>query len=152
MYSQTKEWIFSCRENYEEVLKYHEESPCNSCVDKETCLNAIIDDDGNYVFVCNQSCGKANEWFLIAEHFDDFIDSYAMLPEPLIDINHIEKIIQLGDRVDLAAKMGLTEMDQSTIIDFEYFAMDLLELLSIFDKEEIMQQFIIPFIEVQGES
>jgi ethanolamine ammonia-lyase large subunit len=150
MCNRTEEWIFSLKENYEEVLKYHEESPCNNCVDKDTCLNAEIDNDGNYVIVSNLTCEEANEWFLIAEHFDDFIDDFKMLPEGLLGIRDIEKLIQLGDRIDLAEKMGLTKMNESTIGDFYIFASSLNELLSIFDKDEIMGELIIPFIEDQS--
>ena len=46
--------------------------------------------------------------------------------------------------------MGLTKIDESTIIDFYILASYVDELLSIFDKDEIMQELIIPFIEDQS--
>jgi len=150
MCNRTEEWIFSCKESYEEVLKYHEESPCNNCVDKDTCLNVTTDDVYGYAIVSNQPCQKAEEWFLIAELFADFIDSYTMLPEGLLGIEDIEKLIQLGDRVDLTERMGLKGMSESTLGDFYGFADYLNELLYIFDKDVIMRNLIIPFIEDQS--
>ena len=117
MHNQTEKWIFVSKENFEEILKYHEDLPCNSCSDKEMCFNAAMDDDGTYVIDTNKTCDEANIWFMTAEYFDDFIDDFKMLPEGLLKIEDIEKLSQLADPIDLKRKMGLTELDESELGD-----------------------------------
>ncbi len=147
---ELKQWIFSSKENYEDVLKYHEGPQCNNCSDKEMCFKAAIDDDYYYIIVLIKPCNEANRWFMLAEYLDDFLHAFMMLPEGLLKIEDIEKLIQLGDIIDLDKKMGLTDLDKSKMSAFYSFVSSLHELLSNFDKEEMMREFIVPFMEDQS--
>jgi hypothetical protein len=148
---ELRKWMFSLKENYDEVLKYHGGPPCSICLVKAMCFNETTDDDDdNYIIVLNQPCEEANKWFRLAEYLDDFIDDFMMLPEGLLKIEDIEKLIQLGDIIDLDKKMGLTDLDKSKISAFHHFAGSLHELLSNFDRDEMIQKFIVPFIEDQS--
>ena len=149
MPNQTEKWIFVCKENFEEILKYHEGPPCSICSDKEMCFNAAIDDDGTYVIDTNKTCDEANIWFMTAEYFDDFIDDFKMLPEGLLKTEDIEKLSQPEDSVDLENKMEFSELDEPELGYLEIFVSTLRVLLSGFDKDEIMREFINPFISDQ---
>ena len=87
---------------------------------------------------------------MLAEYLDDFLHDFMMLPEGLLKIEDIEKLIQLGDIIDLKKEMGLTDLDESKISDLYSFVGSLHELLSNFDKDEMMREFILPFMEDQS--
>ena len=149
MHKNTKKWLFTSKDNYEEVLKYHEGPPCNNCFVFPMCFNSTIDDDNYYEIVLNQSCYEANNWFRFAEILDDFIYSFMMLPGGLLTIVDIKNMIEIGDIIDLENQMGLKLPNKSIASDFHNFAGFLFELLSNFDKDEIIREFIIPLIEDQ---
>ena len=150
MHDKTKKWLFTSKDNYEEVLKYHEGPPCNNCFVLPMCFNSTIDDDNYYEIVLNKPCDEANKWFMLAEYLDDFIDSFMRLPGGLLTIEDIKNMNELGDIIDLENQMGLKLPNKSIASDFRYFEGFLFELLSITYKDEIMQDFIIPFMEDQS--
>jgi len=145
-----KQWLFLDKENYEDVLKYQGKPPCWNCLVKATCFNPVIDENYPYEIILKKSCDEANEWFIIAEYLGDFIYAYQEMPDGLLRIEDIKKIIQLGENEDIEDLARNFEVSNSAMNAFEDFVKELQVLLSSFYEDEIMEEFIKPLVEDQS--
>jgi hypothetical protein len=71
------------------------------------------------------------------------------MPAGLLGIEEIRKIIQFGKNEnieDFARKLGVNDSAMEAFIDCVY---ELIEFLDIFDEDEVMNEFIVPFVEDQ---
>ena len=135
--------------SYEEVLKYQGDPPCYTCLVRGTCFNAEINIWGSYEIAFNDSCPEGEQWISIVDHLYYFADTYLSLPDGLLGIEEIKKIIQLGENnniEDLARKLCVRD---SAMNDFKEMVDELFELFDYFYDDEVMQEFIEPFVEDQ---
>ena len=145
-----KQWLFLDKENYEDVLKYQGKPPCWNCLVRVRCFNPVIDENYPYEIILKQPCDEANEWFIIAEYLGDFIYAYQEMPDGLLRIEDIKKIIQLGENEDIEDLARKFEVSNSAMNAFEDFVKELHVLLSSFYEDEIMEEFIKPLVEDQS--
>jgi len=137
------------KESFEELLKYQGDPPCYTCLARATCFNATLNRYSTYDIKLNDSCPEGEQWISIVDHLYYFTDTYLSLPDGLLGIEEIKKIIQLGENENIENLARKFYVRGSAMKDFKEMVDELFELLDYFYEDEVMQEFIEPFVEDQ---
>jgi hypothetical protein len=147
-----KQELTHVKETFEEAIKYQGDPPCYNCIVKAMCFNATIDESDNYEIILYQPCDEGYEWICLIDSLCYFIFTYKELPDGLLGIEDIKTIIRLREKEnteDLARRFNVEVTEGMDFYDFQDFIIQLDELFDYFYEDEVMQDFIIPFIEDQ---
>jgi hypothetical protein len=131
------------------VLKYQGDPPCNTCLVGPMCFKTRIDEFNpfeNIEVILYRPCDEGVQWISDVDYLYYFTDAYLGLPDGLLGIEDIKKIMQLGENENIEDLARKFDVSDSAMEAFKKCVSELYELLGIFKEDELMQLYIEPLV------